>query len=86
MKIKDGYLLKEVAGSHIVVPVGDLNFEGLINLNETGALLWGKIEKGCTREELVSALVAEYEVDEAIASKDVDAFIEILKKENLINE
>lgn len=86
MKIKEGYLLKEVAGSHIVVPVSDLNFEGLINLNETGAMLWAKIENGAERDELVGALVSEYEVDQITASKDVDAFIEILRKENLIDE
>jgi hypothetical protein len=86
VKIRDGYLLKEVAGSHIVVPVGDLNFEGLINLNETGALIWGKLENGCSRDELVSTLISEYGIDQETASKDVDAFIEVLRKENLIDE
>ena len=47
MKIKDGYLHREVAGNIIVVPVGEasMNFNGMINLNETGAFLWKLFEK-----------------------------------------
>ena len=39
MKIKEGYLLREVAGSNIVVPIGEgeLNFSGVITLNDVGA-------------------------------------------------
>lgn len=34
MKIKEGYLLREVAGSNIVVPIGEgeLNFSVLLHL------------------------------------------------------
>ncbi|MBQ6727355.1 MAG: PqqD family protein [Clostridia bacterium] len=86
MKIKDGFILREVAGSFIVVAVGEAvkGFNGIINLNETGAVLWKTLEKGATKEQLVKALLAEYDVDEATAEKDVSAFIEKLQEAKLV--
>lgn len=86
MKIKDGFILREVAGSFIVVAVGDAvkEFKGVINLNETGALLWKELQKGATEEDLKKALLNEYDVAEEIADRDVKAFIDSLNKANLI--
>ncbi len=86
MKIKKGFILREIAGSYIVVAVGDAvkSFNGVINLNKTGALLWKELEKGGDEDALVKALLSEYEVDEEIAKKDVEAFIAKLKGANLL--
>ena len=59
MKVKDGFLLRQVAGAWMAVPVGErlAQVRGLISLNETGASIWRLLEEGCrTEEELVSAL------------------------------
>ena len=86
MKIKEGFILKEVVGTYIVVAVNDAvkKFNGVINLNETGAFLWSVLEKGATEEELVSALLQEYEVDEERAKLDVNKFVNNLKEANLV--
>ena len=55
-----------------------------LSLNETGAVLWKTLEKGATKEQLVKALLAEYDVDEATAEKDVSAFIEKLQEAKLV--
>ena len=85
MKIKEGFLLRNVAGSFVVVPVGQatLDFNGMMNLNETGAFLFEKMIDGTTRDELIEALRGEYDVDEATAAEDVDAFIAKVEKEDL---
>ncbi len=77
MKIKSGFILREVAGSYLVVAVGSRvkQFNGMINLNETGAFLWKLLEKGTTEEEAVAAMLGAYDVDEEIAKADVKAFI-----------
>ena len=82
MKIKEGYLLREVAGSNIVVPIGEgeLNFSGVITLNDVGAFFWRNLEKGCTKEELL----AEYEIDKETASSDIDEFVGKLKEAGLL--
>lgn len=86
MKIKDGFILREVAGNYIVVAVGDAvkNFNGVINLNETGAFLWKILEKGGDKESLTAALLGEYDVQEEIAKADVEAFIEKLTEAGLV--
>lgn len=77
MKIKENYVLKEVADTFIVVPVGtgDIDFNTLVTLNETGAFLWKILEKGATKEELLEKLLGEYDVTAEKASEDLDKFI-----------
>lgn len=82
MKINENFVLREVAGSWVVIPIGEksVDFNGMMNLNETGVLLWRELEKGAEKEELVSAMTGEYEVSEEVAARDIDEFIEVLKK------
>ncbi|HNX93067.1 MAG TPA: PqqD family protein [Syntrophomonas sp.] len=86
MKIKEGYMLREVAGNSVVVAVGKatLDFNGLITLNGTGAFLWKRLAKETSQEALLTALLDEYEIDEAIAKKDIAEFIDKLKGADLI--
>ncbi len=86
MKIKDGFILREVAGSYLVVAVGNAvkEFGGIVNLNETGAFLWRLLEKSSTEPEMVDALLNEYEVDRETAEKDVKAFVEKLTEAKLV--
>lgn len=88
MKIKSDFMLREVAGYYVVVPVGSgsLDFNGVINLNESGATLWRAMENDVTEEELVATLTSEYEVDEDRAKADVAAFVNKMKEAKLIEE
>lgn len=80
MKRNSNFLLRQVAGSQVLVPVGAATkrFPGMIRVNNTGCYLWQLLEKDQTRETLTDALVARYEVTREQASQDVDAFIERL--------
>ncbi len=86
MKIKKGFILREVAGNYIVVAVGSAvkTFNGVVNLNETGALLWKTLQDDCREEDLVQALLAEYDVEEDLARTDVKAFLSKLMGAGLI--
>lgn len=86
MKIKDGYLLRKVAGSYIVVPIGEgiIDFSGVITLNEVGAFIWESLEEDITEEELVEMILDEYDIDEETAEKDVKEYISSLKGAGLI--
>ncbi len=88
MKIKEGYILRNVAGSFVVVPIGEatLEFNGMMNLNETGAFLFKKMIDGISRDDLIKALTDEYDVDDETAAEDVDAFIEKVKEQDLFEE
>lgn len=86
MKIKQGFVLKSIADSHIVVPLGSqvVDFSSIIKLTDTGAFLWSKLSSDISSDELVSALTAEYDVDIATATRDVNAFITKLKDADLL--
>ena len=86
MKIKKGFMLREVAGNYIVVAVGDAlkQFNGMINLNESGAFLWERLIDGGDEQSLVKAMLDEYDVDKTTAQTDVKEFIEKLTKAGLV--
>lgn len=85
MKIKEGFILRNVAGNNVVVPIGhnSVDFNGMISLNDTGAFLFEKMLQDISREDLIKAVVEEYEIDEELAKTDVDNFIEKVKGEGL---
>lgn len=86
MKIKDNFILRKISDAFVVVPIGDavVDFSGLINLNETGAFLFKKLQNGAEKKDLVNALLNEYDVDENTAKEDVKKFIDKLKDADLV--
>ena len=85
MKIKEGFLLRQVAGQTVVLPTGgDLDLNMMITLNETGAFLWEQLASETDENELVAALLAEYDVDEATARKSVAAFVKKLNENGFL--
>ena len=72
--------------NNIVIAVGDaaVDFNGLITINSAGAFLWNRLAEGATEEELLDAMLAEYDVDRDTAKKDIDEFLEKLQKADLI--
>ena len=88
MKIKDGFLLRQVGGNNVVVPVGaqSVDFRCLITLNEVGAFLWQKLAVDGTVDSLVEALLGEYDVTADIATADVERFVTSLREKNLLDE
>ena len=88
MKIKKGFTVRNIAGSDIVVPVGNAEkiFNGMITLNESGAFFCNALLKDTTVDEVVKKVTSEYDVDEERAKADVEKFIEQLRENNLIEE
>lgn len=85
MKLKDGFLLRQVAGENVVIPVGgDLDLNMMITLNETGAFLWERLQTETSEDALVCALLAEFEVDEDTAKAAVSAFVRELNDNDFL--
>ncbi len=81
MKIRDDFILRKISDSYVVVPVGKavVDFRGMVNLNESGALLFKTLQNGADENELVQVLLNEYDVDESVAEKDVKRFLSKVK-------
>lgn len=85
MKIKEGFLLREVAGQTVVLPCGEaMDLNMMITLNGTGKFLWELLEQGSDEASLVKALLAEYDVDAETAEKSVAAFVAKLKENDFL--
>lgn len=80
MKLKKDFVLRQVADTWVVLPLAEetVNFTGMLTLNESGAMLWQALEQGGDRNALIAALTSEYDVSEAQAAADVDAFLDKL--------
>ena len=82
MKIKKGFILKELDGQVVAIPVGS-DFSGVVKMNEIAAFLWKKLE---TEEELVNAVLSEYDATEEQAKQAVKNTVGLLKKNGFIEE
>ena len=88
MKAKSGFVLRNVVGEYILMPVGDTisQFKGTMLLNEVSALVWEKLQNPVSRDDLLRAIMSEYDIDEATAAKDLDALLEKLKGYGVVEE
>lgn len=88
MKIKDGFLLREVAGNYVVIAVGEdaVNFNSIITVNEIGAYIWNKINEGKNEEAIADDIIGEYSIDRNTALKDIGEFINQLREAGIIEE
>ena len=82
MKRNPDFILRSVADTQILVPVGAAanTFTGMVTVNGTSAYLWELLETDKTEEALVKAILDRYDIDEATARPDVRKFIETLSE------
>ncbi len=87
MKLKSGFVLREMAGEITVLPAGDLeNYDKVVTLNETGAFLWQKLEEETREEDLLAALLSEYNVDRKTAEQHLALYLQKLRDNGLLAE
>ena len=88
MKINENFLLREVAGHTIVVPVGEASerFSGMIKLNETAVFIWRALEEETDEASVVAAMCAEYDIDRETAAADVARIITMLRSAGILDE
>ncbi len=86
MKIKSGFVLRKIGSKYAAVPVGNRTREvhGMIALNETGAFIWNLLKEERSEAEIVSALLAEYEVNRETAEGAVGRFRDRLAEEGVL--
>lgn len=80
MRIEKEFVLREIAGDHIIIPTGStvLDFNGLITVNEEGVTLWNMLQEEVTMDELVRGILNEYDIEEKVARADIQEFLEKL--------
>lgn len=86
MNIKKELIKREIAGDTVLVPVGRtvLETNGLFVLNELGSYLWDLLPAAADESALVTAVLKEYQVDEATARADIRAFLASLRELDIL--
>ena len=88
MKIKDGYILKDVAGAKIVIATGAqrLNFNGVMTFNEVGAVVFNMLDGTNSVQDIATKISEDYDVPFERVQTDVENLIKKMKEHNLIEE
>lgn len=88
MKIKEGFVLREVADTYIVIALKSAAVElnGVLSLNASGAMLWQILERGGDLTALADALVMEYEVSREQAMQDAAEFADRLRQAGCLED
>lgn len=88
MKASNQFILRKIAQEQLLIPVGEaaIQVRGLIALSESGGLLFEKLQGGCTREDLIRTLTAEYDLSEETAAEDTDAFLDQMRQLKILEE
>lgn len=88
MKIKNGFVVREIAGKSVVIALGEASksFHGMIELNGTARIIWDMLAEGKENREIVKAITDSFEIDKDTASADVEHFISALKGANVLED
>lgn len=89
MKLKDGFILRQICGEYVVVGEGlaQVNFNKMLSLNESAAYLWKEVTgKTFSKKTLVQLLLDKYEVSEERAAADVDKLTAIWLEQGVAEE
>lgn len=88
MKIREGFVLREIADSIVVVPTGELvkELHLMIELNKVGKFIWELLKEDISIEEIANKLVEEYGIDKEKAIQNAENFTQKLKQAKIIEE
>ena len=88
MKASNKFITRKIANEHLLIPVGEaaMSIKGLIAMSESGAMLYEKLKTGCTRDDLIAALMAQYDVAQTVAAADTDEFLDQMRQLNMLVE
>jgi hypothetical protein len=87
MQIKKRLLKRQIAGDAFLVPLGKEVYDsnGLFFLNEVGEFIWDRLEAAENRQDILNALLDEYDVEESVACQDVENFFQKLRDMDIID-
>ena len=75
--VKSCYVLREIAGEYLAVPVGADAGGKIIVLNPVSGFIWKFMETPKTVEEITAAVTADFDVAADIAKADILEFLSL---------
>lgn len=86
MEFKKTFVKRNVGGDTLLVPLGDTIYKnmGMFVLTDVASFIWDILPQAQTEEELLQAILEEYDVEESVARADLTAFLNKLRNEEII--
>lgn len=88
MKIKDGFVLRKIAGLDYLIPIGSniAYFNGIISLNHTALYIWNNLREGINMSTMIDMFMREYNLSKEKAQEDIEHFMNQLRQAKLIED
>ena len=88
MKTSSNFVLRRVAGECMLMPAGDniSTFRGVLLMNELSAFVWEKMQTPVSWDELLTAILDRYQIDEQTAASDLDGLLAKFRQLGVIEE
>ncbi len=83
--IKQGYIIREIAGEYIAVPVDSSCGKNIVVLNPVSYFLWQELQSEKTFDELLETMLKNYGISEVEAKNDLSDFLTQLTENGLLN-
>ena len=79
---------RKTGNEYVLVPVANniADMNSVYTLNETGAFIWELIDGEKNVEDLIQAVISEYNIDRETATADVLTFIDNMSKYLIISD
>jgi len=79
---------RKTGNEYVLVPVANniADMNSVYTLNETGAFIWELIDGERNVEDLIEAVINEYDIDRETALTDVMSFIDNMSKYLIISD
>ncbi len=86
MKIKEGFVLRQVMGNNVIIAVGEASrdFHKMVQLNDSAAEIWNYISNGFDHERIVDEMMSKYEVDRKTLEADVEKTINMFAENGML--
>ena len=79
MKLKDEFIIQNIGDTQVMVSMSGSDFNGVVKSNKTAAQIINMLIKGTTRDEIISAMLEQYDAPRDLISSDVDKVISQLR-------
>lgn len=86
MKLKEGFVTRQMGDEQIMVATGDVRFSGIVRSNTTAAFIVECLKEETTREAIVAKMLEKYDADRAVIAADVDKIVAKLRSINALDE
>lgn len=88
MHANRNYILREIVGEAMLIPVGEaaMAVNGMITLNPAAQCIWQQLEAGKDEAAILAALLQEFDVDADTAASDLRETLTLMREKGMLEE